>query len=422
MAKSGYSPKKNDQNTCMVKLPETKLGRATRASLHSLILQIESKFLPEDLLSITYEGSAITAIREVSTTKNTFTSGELLQRLKKLEKDFSKHLNERVQLTIVEQVITATYKPNIKIVPQTTNVIERLILIDGSNVLTTAYHATKKNMLQSEEGLYTNAVYVMAQKIMDIISRTKPTHLAIAWDKGRENTFRRKLYPEYKAHRGDSDPELKQQFITAQKLFNDIGITQFMHEEIEADDAIGTVNEMWRKEKENAVVGIVSNDKDLFQLLSAHTSQLISKNGKEYKITPNHLLVKWNVTPEQWADCKALLGDKTDNIPGCPGVGEKAAYPLIAIYGNLETVIEKTEEIRNSEFKRYALKIEEGKEIALLSKQLATIKCDAQEFLNITSLDDLKVSLNKNKVLHHFKSLGFRALIQSIEKGMYKIG
>ncbi|OIJ12718.1 hypothetical protein BKP37_12890 [Anaerobacillus alkalilacustris] len=309
-----------------------------------------------------------------------------------------------------------------KAVPPSFKKVERLILIDGSNVLATAFHATKKSMLKRHDGLYTNAVYIMAQKILDLISRSNPSHLAIAWDEGRENTFRRKIYPDYKANRKETEPELKQQFTTAQKLFSELGIAQYSHKEIEADDVIGSINAIWRREKGQSVVGIISNDKDLFQLLSENTSQLISKSNREHTITPQHLMKQWNVAPDQWADCKALLGDKSDNIPGCPGVGEKAAYPLIARYGCLETLYEKLDELKDSEFKRYVSKLKEGRELTFLSKQLAMIRCDTKDLLKISSLDDMKVNLKKSVLINTFKTLGFKTLIASIEKGMYRIG
>lgn len=437
MAKNGYIPKTQATNMCSVMLPSTEIGKATRASFQSLILQLEKHFNSKQIVrSLTLE--QIAQMKKITLSiddgdldnqqnENKLSAGvsvnDFIQGLKHHERELSKRANELVHVELNNSLtLSIKYKPRIKMVPITKEVPELLILIDGSNVLTTAYHATKKNMLKNSKGTYTNAVYIMAQKVMDMISRSRPTHLAICWDEGREHTFRRKIYPAYKANRKESDPELKQQFATAKQLFSNIGIPQFSHEEIEADDAIGTINDIWRKEKGNAIVGIISNDKDLFQLLSEYTSQLISKSNKEYKITPIHLLQKWNVTPGQWVDCKALLGDKSDNIPGCAGVGEKAAYPLIENYGSLEVLYENLNELKDTDFKRYATKLEENKELAFLSKQLAQIRCDATDLLKLNSLDQLKINIKKRVVLHHFKALEFKSLINNIEKGMYRIG
>ncbi|WNF36449.1 5'-3' exonuclease H3TH domain-containing protein [Bacillaceae bacterium IKA-2] len=436
MAKGGYEPKKQTKNICMVMLPATEMSKATRASFQSLVSQLEKRFTGDqvvrniNLVDVSNMKNIILVIDsdppvKVELNENQLCSGvtvnDFIYQLKQLEQAISKRNKDLILVSSKSNFISITYKPIIEVVPKQNKNIERLILIDGSNVLTTGYHATKKSMLKSSDGLYTNGVYIMAQKIMDIISRSNPSHLAICWDKGRDKTFRRKLYPEYKANRKESDPELKQQFVTAQKLFSNLGIAQYSHEEIEADDAIGTINAMWRREKGNSIVGMISNDKDLFQLLSENTSQLIRKGNDEQRITPDHLKEKFNITPEQWVDCKALLGDTSDNIPGVKGVGEKAVYPLIALHGNLETLFEKIDELKDSDFKRYFSKLQEGKDLAFLSKQLAKIHCEAENLLDISSLDDMKLSLEKSVITHHFKLLGFKTIVNSIDKGMYRI-
>lgn len=436
MAKKSYEAKERATNQCMVLLPATLSGRAVKSSIQSLRTQLNHyedeqtvKVMLDDFsnmkrITLTIDnGRADESVSEaiqlqsnvpVSTTKN-----ELVA----IERWLFHHLKDRIipqfnndgKLTFSAEAMNKTKPP----LEQKQVLQERLLIIDGSNILTTAYYATKKNMMKNEDGLYTNAVYVMTKKLLDLLSRSKPTHVAICWDEGR-NTFRRKIYSDYKANRKETERELKEQFQTARQLFKEIGIAQYSHPEIEADDCIGTIVTKWEQEKGKSSL-IVSNDKDLFQLLSDKTTQLMNKKGKEYNIRPEHLVQKFNVSAHQWVDCKALLGDASDNIPGCPGVGEKAAYPLIAEYYNLEKLYERLNDLNDTTFKRYVKKLEEGKEMTFLSRQLAQIRCDAEDLIK-PSFNEMKVNFNRPNMLQSFEMLGFKSLIHHIEQGVYRVG
>ncbi|WP_096199487.1 5'-3' exonuclease [Bacillus sp. FJAT-45350] len=434
MAKSSYTGKVMEVNKCMVLLPATQLGKATRASFQSLAKQLKRISLFDVVEEIVVDQLAdmqrITLlIREGQASdnesiENHFISGMkvevAIQQLNEIDKYISAHSEDKIIVTMEEGAISLkAEKVKQKDTPVKTVKGERLLLIDGSNILATAYFATRKSMMKNENGLYTNAVYVMARRVLELISRSNPSHVVIAWDEGR-NTFRKAMYNDYKAHRKETEPELKEQFTTAQQLFSDLQIAQYSHMEIEADDVIGTINSIWQKEERGSSV-IVSNDKDLFQLVSDKTTQLISKNGQEYSIRPEHMKKMWNVTPGQWVDCKALLGDTSDNIPGVSGVGEKSVYPLISTYGNIENLYERLEELEDTEYKRYVKKLEKGKDEAFLSKKLATIKCDATDVIT-PCFKEMQLNITRNQLIKYFEQLGFNSLIQSINKGLYRVG
>lgn len=435
MSKRTYQAKPVDDTRCKVVFPATQMSKATKASFKSLRMQIEQRFSSEAIVGIELDKLAnmdritLSLMNEqpsdlTECADNQILSGviakEMIKQIKDVEAWISKHRDDKIILNFSDGVITLN---NEKVVKQTLKTVERqerLLLIDGSNVLTTAYYATRRNMLKNEDGLYTNAVFVMAKKLLDLISRSQSTHLAIAWDKGRE-TFRRAMYSEYKAHRKATEPELKQQFETAQSLFKQLGFAQYAHEEIEADDVIGTIAKRWESEMTGPCL-IISNDKDLHQLITGRVNQLVSRSQNEQRINLETMKEEYGVEPGQWADCKALLGDSSDNIPGVAGVGEKAAYPLIAEYGNLETLYNRLGELQESKkFKRYFKNLSEGRDAAFLSKKLAEIRCDADELIN-ANLSEMEVSVNRSKMISAFRQLGFKSLIYSLEKGVYKVG
>lgn len=415
-------------------LPDTTLGRATRSSFMSLRLQLEKRFAPslvvmklqlevmgsmQRLTLFIGEWEPVNIASEENILRAGGTVADTIEQLRMLDTWLSNHVADKIGADFENNVLTLTAKPNIKAVPKVTVREERLLLIDGSNILTTSYYATKSSMIKNNDGIYTNGVFVMTKKILDLISRSYASHIAIAWDEGRDKTFRRKLYPEYKAQRKETEPELKQQFSTARTLFAKLGIAQYSHQEIEADDIIGTIATRWEKETKGKCF-IISNDKDLYQLVSDRTMQLTSSKSKEYAITPDKVLEKYKVTASQWADCKALLGDTSDNVPGVNGVGDKAVYPLIAEFGSLEKLYENLDKL-DGKYKRYVKKLEEGKELAFLSKQLVQLRIDADDLVRFT-INDLKLELNRSETIKQFRLIGFKSLIYSLESGDLKIG
>jgi 5'-3' exonuclease len=289
-------------------------------------------------------------------------------------------------------------------------------LIDGSNLLSRAFFATSLNkkeeeLLQTKDGIFTNAVKPMIAKIIKLINEHKFTHMAVAWDVRRASSFRREIYGGYKASRDSKpkDPALEQQFQTMWDLLAEMNISQFRIDRFEADDIIGSLAHRWVTETEETECLMVSNDRDLYQILHERVSQITndSKNG-EIIYTLKDFVDEYSIDPKRWIDIKAILGDRGDDIPGITGVGEKAALPLIQMYGSLEEVYKALEENRLSgEFKRYFKKIAEGRDAAFLSKTLATIVTDIPEIAAI-HLDELKININKDRMMSAFERLELR--------------
>lgn len=290
--------------------------------------------------------------------------------------------------------------------------IEKLLLIDGSNMLSRAYYATSKsgNMMQISDGRYTNAVYSMVQGFFNLLKNHRLSKVCILWDKSR-NTWRREIYPLYKANRSETDPKLKEQFETTQWLFDKMGVPQMASEKYEADDFIGSLATKFLNDHHEGEVVIVSSDQDLFQLLNERTYQIAFHKGKEIRFTVDNFKEKYGVNPDQWVDVKAILGDKSDNIPGVTGCGEKAALPLISKFGSLDGVFEDLGKLE-PEFKRYVKKLKEGKEDAFLSKRLATIVTDIEGIVN--SWSDFHIKMSKKGTFEAFRELEFDSLLEKI--------
>ncbi len=292
-----------------------------------------------------------------------------------------------------------------------TTIMNRLILIDGFNLLSRGYFATaygksEDQLTQTPEGVYTNALRVKIQKIMSLINEYNPTHFAVTWDVKRDESKRRELFKEYKGTRGELPQPLIQQYQTAVKLFEATGIPQLTVEGFEADDVMGTLSHRWTNDKMGDCF-IYSNDRDLLQLLNEKVSQIIAIRKEGDKVyTEEHFKTEYGITPDQWIDVKALLGDKSDNIPGVAGVGDKAALPLVQQYGSVDGVYTSLETL-DAKYNRYRKKLIEGEESAKLSLQLVTIEKQIPELAE-HSFDDLKLSLDYDKLQSEFNELGLR--------------
>lgn len=300
-----------------------------------------------------------------------------------------------------------------KIIPIQQEQEEIFLILDGSNILNraffaTAYHGTE-NLMRTSEGLYTNAVYGFVEMLSRFLKQYKPTHLAVAWDVSRESTFRRTIYPDYKANRFETDPILKEQFTTVKELLDLMNVAQIQVEGYEADDVIGTLSRKWSKQKKGKCL-LASNDRDLLQLLDEQTVQLIKGKSGEREYTLSDFQKDFGILPSQWPCVKGLLGDEGDNLPGCKGVGKAAAAPIIRQYGSLERVFENLEHLGQTNFKRYVKKLQEGKEDALLTKELAAI-VDVLDLEN-TNLNDLKLSINEKDMGEGLEKLEFRSLLE----------
>ena len=282
---------------------------------------------------------------------------------------------------------------------------KRLIIIDGNSIINRAFYALPD--MTNSEGLHTNAVYGFTRMLFKIIDDYKPTHISVAFDK-KAPTFRHKEYADYKAGRKKMPDELGQQLQPLKELLDTFNIHRMEMAGYEADDLIGTVAKMG--EDNDFEVYIVTGDKDAIQLASNKTTTLITKKGvgevEEYNY--DSVVERYEMTPTQFIDLKGLMGDKSDNIPGVPGIGEKTGIKLIKEFSSIENIIENIDQLKGSVKK----KIEENKEQAIFSKKLATIIRDVPIEI---SLDELSYGdYDKKAVIEEFKKFGFTTLIKQV--------
>lgn len=283
---------------------------------------------------------------------------------------------------------------------------KRLIIIDGNSIINRAFYALPQTM-DNKEGLHTNAIYGFTTMLFKMIEIYKPTHISVAFDR-KAPTFRHKEYSEYKAGRKKMPQELFEQMQPLKELLDAFKIERFEIDGYEADDIIGTISKA--AENEGFEVFIVTGDKDAIQLASDKTTTLITKKGvadvEEYNY--NSVLEKYEITPTQFIDLKGLMGDKSDNIPGVTGVGEKTGIKLIKQFGSIENLVEHTDELKGSIKK----KIEENKEEAIHSKWLATIVRDVPIEFNLDKMifGDYKAE----DVIEKFKFFKFTSLIKKV--------
>ena len=282
---------------------------------------------------------------------------------------------------------------------------KRLIIIDGNSIINRAFYALPD--MSNSDGLKTNAIYGFTRMLFKIIDDYKPTHISVAFDK-KAPTFRHKEFAEYKAGRKKMPDELGQQLEPLKELLDTFNIHRMEMAGYEADDLIGTVSKMG--EDNDFKVYIVTGDKDAIQLASNKTTTLITKKGvgevEEYNY--DSVIERYEMTPTQFIDLKGLMGDKSDNIPGVPGIGEKTGIKLIKEFSSVENLIENTDKLKGNVKK----KIEENKEQAVFSKKLATIIRDVPIEV---SLDELSFGdYDKNAVIEEFKKFGFNTLIKQV--------
>ena len=210
---------------------------------------------------------------------------------------------------------------------------EKLVLIDGHSILNRAFYGVPE--LTNSEGLHTNAVYGFLNILFKILAEEQPQYLAVAFDL-KAPTFRHKMYDAYKGTRKPQPPQLHEQVPVMKEVLTAMGVPLLMKEGYEADDLLGTVAK--RMEKKGLDVSVVSGDRDLLQLATEHIMIRIPKTKRTgTEIEDYHtkeVLEKYQVTPPQIIELKAMMGDASDNIPGLPGVGEKTATKLVVAYGS----------------------------------------------------------------------------------------
>ncbi len=287
--------------------------------------------------------------------------------------------------------------------------MKKLILVDGNSLLFRAFYATMRgNLMRSSKGLPTNAVYAFANMLLNIIENYEFTHLLVAFDAGK-TTFRHEEYGEYKGTRKPVPDDLLLQIPIAKQLLDALNVKRYELELYEADDIIGTL----AKQAEIAdfdEIEVISSDRDLLQLVSEKVHVSLTQKGltETKKYDPEELKQELGLVPSQIIDLKGLMGDASDNIPGIPGVGEKTALQLLQEFGSVENLINNTDKLTGKLQER----IESNKELALLSKKLATINRDAP--IQIKLPDTEYKGYDYDVLKEFFLSLDFHSLIKRL--------
>ncbi|HGF1450157.1 TPA: DNA polymerase I [Streptococcus suis] len=284
----------------------------------------------------------------------------------------------------------------------------KLLLIDGSSVAFRAFFALYNQIdrFKNANGLHTNAIYGFNLMLDHMMKRIEPSHILVAFDAGK-TTFRTEMYADYKAGRAKTPDEFREQFPFIRQMLDAMGVKHYELAQYEADDIIGTLDKMAERTDIPFDVTIVSGDKDLIQLTDENTVVEISKKGvAEFEeFTPAYLMEKMGITPAQFIDLKALMGDKSDNIPGVTKIGEKTGLKLLIEHGSLDGIYENIDSMKASKMKENLIA---DKEQAFLSRTLATIDTNAPIEIG---LDDLIYEGPKVEELGQFyDDMGFKQL------------
>lgn len=289
--------------------------------------------------------------------------------------------------------------------------MKRVVIVDTFNFLHRAYHAIPKSFT-APDGTPTNAVYGVSSMIISLINETKPDCLIAALD-SRKPTFRSEEFSNYKAQRKEMEEDLKIQIPLVFESLDLLGIEKINCEGYEADDVIGTLVTKLQDENE---IYIVSNDKDMWQLINKNVFVLIpnTKGGFE-KIDESEALKRLEFDKKHLVDYKALRGDTSDNIPGVYGIGEVTAKKLISQYETVENIYKNIDEIKPESLKK---KLAENIEMAYMSKKLAQIILDAPIHFNIKDCY-FKFQVSE-KLVEFYTKLNFKSLLRRLNVNIDK--
>lgn len=250
--------------------------------------------------------------------------------------------------------------------------MNKLLLIDGNSIMNRAFYGIPD--MTTNDGRHTNAIYGFLNIILKVIEEEQATHICVAFDL-KKKTFRHEMYEAYKGTRKGMPEELHEQMPRIKEILQAMHIRIVEQEGFEADDLIGTLSK--KGEREGFAVTILSGDRDLLQLATDTVLVRIpkTKHGKTEveDYYAKNVVETYGVTPLIFIDMKGLMGDTSDNIPGVPGIGEKTAAKLLAEYGDLDGVYAAVDSMKASRMKQNLI---ENKDLAYLSKTLATIKLD----------------------------------------------
>ena len=284
-----------------------------------------------------------------------------------------------------------------------------LFLVDGHALAYRSYYAFIRKPLVNSRGEETSAVFGFVKTILGLLDRYQPTHFAVVFD-SREATFRSGLYPDYKANRPEMPESLAAQITRIFEVLEAMSIPSLAVPGFEADDIIATLSGRFRGEMP---VRIVSTDKDLFQVVGERVH--IVRPGKgglpDEEIDAQKLRSAYGLTPEQFVDFQALMGDATDNVPGVPGVGEKTARKLITDFGSLDGVYSGLGSIEPKSLRK---KLADGKNHAVLSRDL--VRLDASVPIELGAGDLRRRDCDADKLRKIFEDLEFSALMEAVSK------
>lgn len=283
--------------------------------------------------------------------------------------------------------------------------MEKLVLIDGHSILNRAFYGVPE--LTNSEGLHTNAVYGFLNIMFKILEEEKADYLAVAFDL-KEPTFRHKMFADYKGTRKPMPEELREQVPLMKEVLTSMGVPILTMAGYEADDILGTVAK--RSQAKGLEVSVVSGDRDLLQLADTHIKIRIPKTSRKgteiYDYYPEDVKREYQVTPREFIDVKALMGDSSDNIPGVPSIGEKTATSLITAYGSIENIKAHLDEVKPPRAKKA---LEEHYDMAVMSKELALICLDCPiDF----SWDEARLTnLYTPEAYQYMKRLEFKSIL-----------
>ena len=288
---------------------------------------------------------------------------------------------------------------------------KRLVVIDGKSIFYRGYYAMPN--LSTKEGIPTGGVYGFVALSLEIISKLNPDYIAVAWDKKGTSIRRRlKIYSEYKAGRKKASDDFYEQIPILHELLEAFNWPLYELDDYEADDIMGTLA---RLAKERGIeTCLISSDLDMLQLVNDMTTVYAIKSGSKIEAFDiPYFEDKYGLKTSQFLDLKSLMGDSSDNIPGVPGVGKKTAVALLSAYGTLDEVFNNLYQIKPSVRK----KLEAGKDLAYMSKELADIWTNAPISLDLKHLNAR--NLDKVKLLNKLRELEFNSLIRRLSSDSF---
>ena len=290
----------------------------------------------------------------------------------------------------------------------------KLVVIDGNSILNRAFYGiggANNKMLQTADGIFTNAVYGFLAIMFKLIDDVNPDYMAVAFDV-KHPTKRHEMYKDYKGTRHGMPDELASQMPLIKDVLKAMNIAVLEMPGYEADDILGTLSRVGESNGQDVI--LLTGDRDSFQLATEHTTIRIPRTKQGHTETEdfdrNKILETYGIEPVQMIELKGLMGDSSDNIPGVPGVGEKTALNLIKEYGSIDKLYEKLDAGEANLKGKLKENLENNKDLALLSRELGRIDLDSP--IN-KELDDFKIQeWDKQKVLELFKALRFNKYIQ----------